>query len=276
MNDFLKIYGDTEGPLGFPMKDADARSLDALMREHPQAEHCRVVVQKATSELADGERADVAWIQTEAIDLAKEIVLTSGFRDDIFKANPIVTLNHSYAQPPLGRSLWRKKVKDGERRGVKAKTIYPARPHEWTEPEWAPDNAWALVKSGLMAGKSIGFLTTKSHAPTDDEIRKRPDLISVRRIIDEWVLLEYACCWQPMNPEALVEAVSKNAVTPDALKFVGADVPDNAPDRFPDIIPFTALTELEKAVNRAAAALDVADFVCRLVQDRSDTLRGRV
>ena len=33
--------------------------------------------------------------------------------------------------------------KDGERRGVKAKTVYPARPQEWTEPEWALDNAWA-------------------------------------------------------------------------------------------------------------------------------------
>jgi hypothetical protein len=27
--------------------------------------------------------------------------------------------------PPLGRSFWRKKIKDGARRGVKAKTIYP-------------------------------------------------------------------------------------------------------------------------------------------------------
>jgi hypothetical protein len=41
-----------------------------------------LVVQKAMTEFSEGERADVAWIQTEAIDLAKEIVIAAGFRDD--------------------------------------------------------------------------------------------------------------------------------------------------------------------------------------------------
>ena len=49
---FLKIYGDTEGPLGFPMKDADARALDALLQTLPEQEYHRVVVQKATTEQA--------------------------------------------------------------------------------------------------------------------------------------------------------------------------------------------------------------------------------
>ena len=100
---FLKEYGDTEGPLGFPMKDADAKALDAILQANPDAEHVRLVVQKATTEFSEGERADVAWIQTEAVDHDQEIVLASGFRDDAFKGNPIVTLNHSYDQPPVGR-----------------------------------------------------------------------------------------------------------------------------------------------------------------------------
>jgi hypothetical protein len=53
-------------------------------------------------------------------------LMLAGFRDDLYKANPIVTLNHSYYESPIGRSLWRKKVKDGDRRGVKAKTRLPA------------------------------------------------------------------------------------------------------------------------------------------------------
>jgi hypothetical protein len=65
-----------------------------------------------TTEFSEGERADVAWIQTAAIDLAKEIVIAASFRDDLYNANPIVTLNHSYYEPPIGRSLWRKKVED--------------------------------------------------------------------------------------------------------------------------------------------------------------------
>src|SRR3954463_13520288 len=105
MPTFLKAYGDTEGPLGFPMTDANAKALEALLKAHPDAEHVRATVLKATSEVAEGERADVAWIQTEASDLQQEIVLASGFRDELFASNPIVTLNHSYYRPPVGKSV---------------------------------------------------------------------------------------------------------------------------------------------------------------------------
>ena len=155
--DWLKIYGDTEGPLGFPMKDAEAKALDKFLQENPEAEYQRVVVEKATSELATGERADVSWIQTEAVDRQSEVVLASGFRDDQFKSNPIVTLNHDYTKQPIGKSMWRRRVREGDRRGVKAKTVYPARPEEWKADPWPSDSAWALVKSGLLTGKSIGF-----------------------------------------------------------------------------------------------------------------------
>jgi hypothetical protein len=42
----------------------------------------------------------------------------------------------------VGRSLWRKKIDDGARRGVKAKTIYSTKPDDWTD-AWAPDSAGA-------------------------------------------------------------------------------------------------------------------------------------
>jgi hypothetical protein len=116
-----------------------------------------------------------------------------------------------------------------------------------------------------MAGKSIGFLTTKAHSPSDDEVKKRPDLAGVRRIIDEWVLLEYACCWQPMNPEALVEAVSKSDVPAEALKFIGAEVP------VASVVAFVPLSEYQKALDQTFAKLDVAG----LVLDRGHAARGR-
>jgi hypothetical protein len=117
-----------------------------------------------------------------------------------------------------------------------------------------------------MAGKSIGFLTTEAHSPTDDEVRKRPEFANVRRIIDEWVLLEYACCWQPMNPEALVEAVNKSGVSAAALKFIGAEVPAAG------IVPFVPLSEYQNALDRALAKVDVIG----LIQNRTHTARGRV
>jgi hypothetical protein len=36
--------------------------------------------------------------------------------DSQFALNPIVTLNHNYGAPPIGRSLWRKFVKNGDTR----------------------------------------------------------------------------------------------------------------------------------------------------------------
>ena len=272
---FLKDYGDTEGPLGFPMKVAEAKALDAILQANPDAEHVRLVIQKATTEFSEGERADVAWIQTEAVDHDQEIVLAAGFRDDTFKANPIVTLNHQYELPPVGRSLWRKKIKDGARRGVKAKTIYPQRPDDWTD-QWAPDSAWGLVKSGLMTGKSIGFLTIKSRAPTEEEIKRKPDWAGVRRIVEEWILLEYACCWLPMNPEALVEAVSKSGVPPETLRFVGAEMPAKPPSPPPPVIAMTPIYEIEKAIERATRGFDTAAMVRMLVEGATGRLLGKV
>src|ERR1041384_6617430 len=53
---------------------------------------------KTMTELSPGERADVSWITTEAIDRQKEVVLVDGFNDEQFKANPIVTINHDYTK----------------------------------------------------------------------------------------------------------------------------------------------------------------------------------
>src|SRR5262245_57729214 len=104
--------------------------------------------------------------------------------DSIFRHNPTGTLNHNYWRP-VGKSLWRQKVKEDGHRGVKAKTVYPERPQEWPEEEpWANDAAWALVKAGLMLGKSIGFVTLASHPPAEEEVRRRPELATVRRIVD--------------------------------------------------------------------------------------------
>jgi hypothetical protein len=48
--------------------------------------------------------------------------------------------------PPIGKSLWRKEVKDGQLRGIKAKTQYPARPDDWPDDYWGPDEVFSLEK----------------------------------------------------------------------------------------------------------------------------------
>ena len=108
----------------------------------------------------------MSWISTEEVDRDREIVVSRGLNDAHFRLNPIVTLQHSCHSCPVGRSLWRKRVKDGATAGIKAKTVYASRPKKWPEEEvWKPDCAFMLVQAGLLNGKSIGFVTLKSHAP---------------------------------------------------------------------------------------------------------------
>jgi hypothetical protein len=143
--------------------------------------------------------------------------------DSHFQLNPIVTLNHCYHQPPVGKSLWRRRVKEGSLRGVKAKTQYPARPANWTQPEWLPDYAYELVKADLLRGKSIGFFPLKVRTPTSEEIADNAQLAQVRFIIEEWLLAEYACCFLPMQPHAVVEQVSKS-VPAHIAEILGLEV----------------------------------------------------
>ena len=61
MSSFLKQhYGHTEGPLGFPMLDRQARVLDGVLRGLPRDDgfgYRKAIIEKATTELSPGERA---------------------------------------------------------------------------------------------------------------------------------------------------------------------------------------------------------------------------
>jgi hypothetical protein len=272
---FVKTHYDCEGPLGIPMRDAQAKLLDSLLQALPaeDRELCRLITAKAPTEVMDGERADVSWITTEEIDREGEIVVARGMNDSHFKLNPIVTMNHAYWLAPVGRSLWRKRAKDGPLVGIKAKTLYPKRPDGWTGGEWMPDSVLALIQAGMLQGKSVSFIRLKSHAPSSHEVAANPELAQVGRIIDEWLLLEYACTFLPMNQSALVEAVSKSGVTEAALKLLGLDVPD--PVAHP-LVGFTPESEIHRAIERRIAAFDFEAVARRTIAEGIERARGRV
>jgi len=145
MPEFLKQYYDTEGPAGLPMKDRQARTLDLRLKGLPKEDAFafrRCSFSRGVSELTAGERADVSWITEESPDRMGDVVLAAGMDDSLFALNPIVTLNHCYTQPPAGRSLWRRKVREGDWHGVKAKTHYPPRPENWTDNCRTPRSNW--------------------------------------------------------------------------------------------------------------------------------------
>jgi hypothetical protein len=285
MTHFLKQhYGPSEGPLGFPLLDKQAQVLETLLKTLPKTQeyaYRKAVVPKAPTELLPGERADVSWISTENPDRCREVVLARGLNDSQFQHNPIVTLNHAYGCPPVGRSLWRKFAKDGALRGIKAKTQYPSKPDSWPDNDWPPDVAFSLVQADLLRGKSIGFLPTKTHIP-DTKERQKYGWDQVELVIDEWLLLEYACCFLPVNPDAVVEQVSKSALPiPDPFwQAAGIDparVQKRArPAQLPERIAHTPLAEVEKALQRSLAAVNLHELTQHAIQNALNRVRGRV
>ena len=150
-------YGEAAGPLGFPLLDKQAFALEAILKALPKDEvyaYRKALVEPASMDLSPGDRSDVSWISTESPDRTREVVVAKGMNDSQFQGNPIVTLGHAYYLPPVGKSLWRKRVRDGERVGIKAKTVYPPRPDSWpADASWPPDFAFPLVQAGLLCGK---------------------------------------------------------------------------------------------------------------------------
>ncbi len=281
MPDFLKLhYGPAEGPFGFPMPDTAAKALDALLQSLPRTpehEYRHLVTTKAPTEVNPGERSDVSWISTESPDRTREVVVARGMDDSQFQANPLVTLGHAYYLPPVGKSLWRKRVRDGERVGIKAKTIYPARPESWpAQDAWPSDQVFALIQAGLLQGKSVGFLPVKVHVPDAREVQKNNWGDRVDLVIDEWLLLEYACVFLPANQDALVESVAKGAFTlaDDVRLALGLSEPLlHAEER---IIPFTSLEEIQRAVLGRIEAIDFRALAEKTIKETLYKSIGRV
>lgn len=148
-------------------------------------------------------RVDISWISTELVDHEGDVLLASGMDDSVFASNPIVTLNHDYGQAPIGRSLWRKQRTQSGIPGIVAATHYPPRPMDHPPGrDWMPDVALGLVRSGLAVGKSVGFVIVSERPPSSHE--RRSGWGAARRVIEKWLLLEYAVCWMPANPGAVL------------------------------------------------------------------------
>ena len=132
----------------------------------------------------------------------------------------------------------------------------------------------------MLQGKSIGFLPTKVHLPTQLEIRKSGWSEDTRCVIDEWILLEYAATFLPVNQAALVEAVSKGTINlPDELlRAIGQELPVIKPDPSarPKIAAFTPLSEVHRAIERSLGAWDFAQLAEKCVYAAIEGVRGRV
>ena len=100
--------------------DAGDHQMMITMDPPDHTGYRKLVSSRAPTEFNPGERSDVSWISTESGDRLNTVILARGMNDRQFALNPVVTLNHCYDIPPVGRSLWRKFVKDGGTKGTKA------------------------------------------------------------------------------------------------------------------------------------------------------------
>jgi hypothetical protein len=271
-------FGPVEGPLGFPMLDKQAQAIDQLLKTLPKDEafRYRKSAQFKLTELMTGERTDVSWISTQDVDRVGDVVIAAGMDDSHYRLNPLVTLGHEYDTMPVGKSQWRKRDKDGSLVGVKAKTVYPKRPDDWPGEEWDPDYAWSLVKADLLRGKSIGFLPLEVHSPKPEEIKKNPEWANATLIIDKWLLLEYACCFLPIQQHAVVIEVGKAALPPKALHMVAKGYNLNIEQLVQQHIGFTTIEAVQEAIQRRLMQIDFAAITESAISTAVNRAKGRV
>lgn len=151
-------------------------------------------------ETDDEERTVTATISTTVVDRDGEVVLAKGGMFDNFLKNPVVLFGHDSWSTPIGKALWITQ----SRNKIVAKTKFADTPKA--------DEVYQLFKGGFMNAFSIGFIVKKSHAPTPDEIKKKPEWAEASRIFDEWELLEFSAVPVPANPEALATAVKTKQI----------------------------------------------------------------
>jgi hypothetical protein len=190
---------------GFRIPEPLARKIDSLSRDLPKDFAYQRIARKSDEfSLDPGQRTDVSFITTDAIDREQQVVLPAG--GDWSTYNRVVTFAHRYDQLPVGSNWWIRPRGNG----LIAKTYYPPKPADWGHSPWLPSAVLHLMQqpTPTCTGKSIGFLPLNIRNATPDELSQRPTLRGVQ-IIDRWIGIEYAVVPVPCNPEAEMQAVAK-------------------------------------------------------------------
>lgn len=196
----------------------------------------RKIFDPVETHFTPGERSMVAWITTDCVDHERDVVVASGVDYKTFflgktadAGNPCVFAVHDYGRWPLGKCEWIKAKHSGSFNGLYAKTLLDEDPEA--------EAVWRKIKSRTLRGISIGFRPPEDMKasewgpPTREELARRPDWKGAQRVIRRCVLLEYSVCGLPMNPQALVTAISKGT---HRLGYEGTKAMDDEPEEVED------------------------------------------
>jgi HK97 family phage prohead protease len=155
-----------------------------------------------------GERQVETIISTAAMDRDGDTIDVAGWDLTAYRKNPVVLLNHDPKSLPVARSLSiAVNLQDGTLRTV----------DEFPPPGVYPvaDQVCALVKSGFIHSKSVGF------RPLEWE----PNATGGHRFLRQ-ELLEHSFVTVPSNPDALVVARSKGVDRPALDAWLGRAASD--------------------------------------------------
>jgi phage head maturation protease len=123
-------------------------------------------------------------------------------------------------------------------------------PASWPAAEcWEPDKVFAQIQAGLLNAKSIGWVPTKAHFADVKEAAKN-NWHEGMLIVEEWLLIEYAVGTVPVNPETVVEVVSKLA----------PPKPDDERSESSGSVAHITLEELEKSLENRIESIDISRF----------------
>ena len=181
------------------LPESRAREVDALSQTLPKnsdyAFRSKSLIEPTVA-LDEAERCDISYVSTPAVDHDGESVDPAGMDLEGFRQNPVVLWGHDRSQV-CGKALW---IKQDGHQGVLAKTYYPARPSRH-DGDWLPEQVWGLTRSGILRGKSVGFLPLEVEEP-DGELRAK----GCRLVLKRTLLLEYSAVSIPCCPDALVQS----------------------------------------------------------------------
>jgi len=179
---YIDVYPDKLGT--WPQKLKKKKDKIELVRKS-------YVVERG--EVDEDARTIIATVSTRDKDREGEVIIPEGIDLSSYEKNPILMWAHRYSDPPIGRSQWQKKSKDGL-----------IMKFEFAKTQLA-DEIYQLYKDKFLKGFSIGFI------PLDfDEENK---------IHKKIALLEVSAVPVPANQNALImEAYQKGIITCSGLK----------------------------------------------------------
>ena len=216
----------------------------------------------------DEEGTIVGWGSKPSKDRDRELILSTAWKLDNYRKNPVLMLSHDYNQPPVGKCFWVKSDANGLK--FKARFANTERGKE----------VYQLYKDGIMSAFSVGFSPNTGGVmenPTDKQYK------GCKKVYTDVELLEISCVAIPANSEALIEYVKAGKIQTkqlkDELEFILEIKDDDLDIEIKDFIPEEMKEKDRDSI--IVKAMDIADTpsfneITRGIEGKINTIEPKI